>query len=72
MFVTIAYFTPTHYSYGLKAVKTLKEMVLDNPKDFVALRMAYNFSLILGDWSGMETIMPKVVATWTPDMPLYG
>ena len=47
-------------------------MVLDNPKDFVSLRMAYNFSLMLGDWSGMKSIMPKVVATWTPDMPLYG
>ena len=47
-------------------------MVLDNPCDVVALKMAYMFALTLGDWTGIKAIMPKVLEKWTPDMPFYG
>ena len=47
-------------------------MVVDNPRDFFALRLAYMFALTLGDWAGIKSIMPKVLATWTPDMAFYG
>ncbi|XP_028409575.1 tetratricopeptide repeat protein 38-like [Dendronephthya gigantea] len=58
--------------YSHKALRTLEEMVIDNPKDILSLRLAYLYALTLGDWSGFKTMMPKVVDTWTPDMPFYG
>ena len=58
--------------YSHKALRTLEEMVIDNPKDILSLRLAYKFALRLGDWSGFQTLMPKVVDAWTPDMPFYG
>ena len=58
--------------YSHKALRTLEEMVIDNPKDILSLRLAFMFALRLGDWSGLQTLMPKVVDAWTPDMPFYG
>lgn len=55
-----------------KSLRILEEMVVDNPRDFFALRLAYMFALTLGDWAGIKSIMPKVLATWTPDMAFYG
>ena len=55
-----------------KSLRTLEGMISDNPKDIVSLKFAYLFALMLGDWTEMKIIFPKVLANWTPNMVHYG
>jgi hypothetical protein len=47
-------------------------MIIDNPKDIISLKFGYLFALMLGDWTEMKSIYPKILQSWTPDMAHYG
>lgn len=56
----------------LAASDILDRRLADEPRDFVAIKLAHGLRFMAGDEPGMLAATSLVMDAWTPDMPGYG
>lgn len=56
----------------IKSGQIWEAILLDNPHDILALRLAHNIHFFLGDIWRMRDSMARVIPRWSQDVPGYG
>jgi hypothetical protein len=56
----------------IKSGQIWEAILLDNPHDILALRLAHNIHFFLGDIWRMRDSMARVIPRWSRDVPGYG
>ncbi|MDG1274189.1 MAG: tetratricopeptide repeat protein [Alphaproteobacteria bacterium] len=56
----------------IKSGQIWEAILLDNPHDILALRLAHNIHFFVGDIWRMRDSMARVMPRWSPEIPGYG